>query len=701
MSARRTGFWLLSIVAVSSLVIANDDPFARWDRTRQAATQPAKPVREAVAQNPVARPVANPKASASLAYFSPTSEEHQTTIEEVAARVQVERLQVEPSPASTPETAVSQTTVPPRPDRTSPSPAAGQVTLAVQHPTANTATQAAEDPFASGIFNASFEDAPESQPAIQQTGAQFETAPDESFEDFIQLQKSNEARAIPAVTVSQPSPEFRVPPASEVEFSEPFDAAAGKMRFPKPSARVDVAPSTEQTVGPQTPSVTIRWDHHGEFNVGQQCRSDLIVENSGTTLVGNVAVEAVVPQGLDVVNAVPPPTASGDTATWNIGKLKPGQKRRIELTLVPGRQGDVTLNAYVRMTGASTTSLSIREPKVALQLDGPQTLEVGQLVHYTVNVSNPGTGTARNVLIQTVVPEGLEHKRGKMLTIDIGTLSPGESRKARLSLTGIKGGDQKLAVRVIADGGLNEQSIETVAVAEPRLNIGVRGPAECVASQPNSYEVIVVNEGNVDSNNVRAKYRVPTGFDFVKADRGGKFNETDRTIDWFVGTLEPGQLKHFTVSLRPTDAGPAKHQVGVISEHGKMTMAEHATTVQGSAKLALSVRSSAARVSSSGGESSLEIRVTNTGQTTAESVGLSCEVPPGLNLVEISGPSEYIADSGAIIFRALPKLAAGESALFVIRTKCNRSGEHVARARVASRSIPQALIDQTIVSGSR
>lgn len=716
MSIARTSFLALSLVVLSSIVIAADNPFARWDKTNAPAVQPTAPAVKAAAtvQPPATvRMAAKTETTAgkvSLAYFSASSTE--TEIPRVAdarplppaaspsipspasapaqvstsGKIVIERLQQKAAAAPQAQPFIGQA-LPPQTNLPPAIPPAAQPAVATFN--------------SSNVFTAAFA-ADDTSSGIQQTSAQFGDTDDSVANPFAEFVDSHSDQPTNRNTESAAEPTFevpRLPPVDNIE-SPSFDSPFAMPAPSQPStSSFQSLPTVAAATGPQTPSVTVRWKHPSEFNVGQECRCDLVVENTGSSLVRNVVTEAVLPDGLEVLSAEPAPVATGSQATWNFGDLQPGQTRTVQMVMVPRGQGSVELNAFVRMTGASTSTVAVLEPKLKMTLDGPQTVDVGQLVNYTANVTNPGTGRARNVVIQAVIPDGLEHRRGKMLTIEIGTLNPGESRRARLSLTGVTGGEQKLAVRVVADGGLTDQVIEQVAVAEPQLNIGVRGPAQCVASQANAYEVIVANEGNVESNNVRAKYKVPTGFEFVTADRGGKYNATEQTIDWFVGTLEPGQVKHFNVSLRPSASGEFKHQVGVISEHGKMTMADHTSSVQGHAKLTVDVSSNSQRVASNGGSAVFEILVENRGSIVAEGVGVSCEIPPGLDLVDIAGPSEYIADSGVIIFRALPTLAAGESAKFVIRTQCTRSGDHVARVRIASQSISRALIDEQTVSG--
>ncbi len=686
-------------LAASTLILlapclAADNPFARWDKIQRDTVLPDSGPLAGGAMPSVVRPqvVKTEKATGSFEYFSANSAA-QAASEESAGKVTLERLGVKKTLAS------------PQPSLVIAAPATQVIPLAVTEriPAAPPRTNSSS---AAGVrvMNAAFVEETVSK-AIQQTsGVQFDELSDSESNPFANFLNEREAAEeetplLPSTTDLE-EPEFAAPVVNENSFTpetaETPETFVAKTAFEVSDTDTGTTAATQS--GPQSPTVTLQWIYHGDFNVGQECRCELLVENTGQSIVRNVVTEAIVPDGIEVINSDPAPTASGGSATWSFGEMKPGDVRKVALTVIPRVKGELQMNAFVRVTGASSSSFSVRQPMIALKLDGPAAIEIGQMVNYTAIVTNPGTGEAKNVVIQVVVPDGMEHRRGKMLTIEIGTLNPGESRQARLSLTGTKGGNQKLDVRVVADGGLIDEKIDTVAIAEPRLNIGVRGPDRGIASQSTVYEVIVVNEGKVDSNNVRAKYRIPEGFDFVKADRGGKFNVEDRTIDWFVGTLGPGQVKNFNVTLQALASGEYRHQVGVISEHGRMTMAEHLTAVQGNAKLALTVASNARSVQT-GAEVSFEIKIQNSGITAAESVGLSCELPTGLELVDISGPSEFIADSGVVIFRALPSIAGGESVVFIVKTRCSRPGNHSARVRVASETIGKALIGEQTITG--
>ncbi|MEQ9407107.1 MAG: hypothetical protein RIK87_05250 [Fuerstiella sp.] len=664
----------VSVCHSTSRAADGENPFARWDRTKQPATA-------ATGTSEVA--AASRKTSAALEYFSPDVTQRPSPAAGAGTpEVRRERLRVSTSASASADrksdnakrtAAAAPTSDKPQKTGSVKSDVRGRVTAAAFSSDANSG-------------------------GVEQTGADFfsdASTGEGSTNPFAELLEEPAAEAVQTTAV--PAPSFADPVSVEAEFADDATTTGPGVEIKAAPAPQDLQlPAALQ--GPQTPSVTMQWVHHDEFSVGRDCRCDLVIENTGRGIVRNVTAEAVLPPGLQVVSAVPAPVAAEGSASWSFAELQPGDAKVIQLVVVPHQPGDVQMNAFVQFTGATSSAVVVTEPKVAIRLEGPATVEVGQQIGYTVHVTNPGSGKAENVVIQAAIPEGLEHRQGSLLTIEIGTLNPGELRRARLSVTAVKGGDLSLAVRVVADGDLMEQTSQVVAVAEPRLNIGLRGPASGQTGRPTDFELVVVNEGNVDSNNVRAKYKLPDGFEFVRADAGGKYISAERTIEWFVGTLEPNRVRQLGVTLRATQAGETRHQAGVISEHGRMTRAEHTMAVEGSAELHLKV-AAAERQLQTGEETVFEIRIENSGTSDAESVGLSCELPPGLELLEVTGPSEFIADNGVIIFRSLKSLEAGDTAVFAVRARCARAGSHKVRARVASESVREPLIAEETATG--
>ena len=482
---------------------------------------------------------------------------------------------------------------------------------------------------------------------------------------------------------------------SEEEGFQAEDSSAGN-DAPVPGAvpNTDGSGLPTQHTGVQQPSVEVQWSRQGKLNIGQKSPCSLIVTNTGGSLVRNVTVEAAVPDGVDVVSAVPAPQPG--TSRWSVGDLAPGELRSIDMVMIPRRPGDVALNAFVRFTGYSTSVLNVREPMLQIAVEGPDAVTVGELGGYKVRVENPGTGTAHNVVIEAQVPKGLQHRSGSVPRIHVGTLNPGESRQALLKLSALDGGQYRLAVRAVADGGVRSEAQMEVSISKPSLEVSISGPDVAAVGKLSEYGVIVTNTGNIASINVRLKYQLPVDTRFIRADRGGVYQTEERLVDWFVGTIQPGESASYGVTLEAGSPGTSLHRAGVKSEHTDITMVSHSTTVTGLPELYLDV-DTAEPVPAVGEESVVRIVLQNEGIVDATNVGLVCELPSGWEFVAAEGPSVFLAESGVVIFRSIDAVKAGGEETYLIRGRCVRAGRHRIRVRVGSPSLTEPLIGEGTV----
>lgn len=553
---------------------------------------------------------------------------------------------------------------------------------------------------------------------IQLTGASERASETEGFESYLESTGANEpsprgrkipvirrptGNASPAVTQSgsKNHSSEQKPTAEETE-EQP------RSNFTLPSARKPVshmssgitrepvvAAKAAADEGTQSPGLVMEWVRAEAMNVGRPTTVELVIRNPGQSTVSGVDVEVLVPANCELLELTPSPIEENAALRWSLGTIKAGDVRTIRMQLVPRTPGDATMQASLHLTGTSSYPMTIVEPMLELTVDGPDVAEAGEQVGYLLQVSNPGTGTADNVVITATLPEGLEHKSGKTLNIAIGTLNPGESRQAKLSLTAVRGGEHSLEVRAEAEGDLLQESTAQVRVSEPRLQVAIAGPEAGICGRNADYRVQISNSGSVPSANVRAKYKVPEGFEFVSANRGGRFATAEQTVEWFVGTLQPDQDSEFVVTLCPAVPGNALHQAGVISEHGGVTTCELETQYEGAAELEMKMVMSEPAVEA-GDEGTWQIRIRNTGSSPARDVGISCELPAGATLLDVEAPGAWIAENGVLVFRSLPEVAAGDEVLLEVRVRCERAGNHRLRLRVASTSIAEPLIGEDL-----
>lgn len=442
-------------------------------------------------------------------------------------------------------------------------------------------------------------------------------------------------------------------------------------------------------------AVGVNWERQGEITVGREYDCSLMVANSGASAAEEVVIEAFLPSELDLVAADPRPTQEGDRLTWTIPSLSAGTSQRIKLTVLPSQQGDLQISAFVRFTEGSATTLAVREPQLKLEVKGPSEVPIGETIAQEIMVSNPGTGTTDDVAVEVHLPEGLEHAKGKTLTMPVGSLAAGQSQVIRVAMYATAGGEQTVHVRATGGPALEHEASATVMVAAPTLALETEGPGLRFVGRDAVYRVRVINNGGAVANNVRVVHGVPAGFQLIRADKGGTFEPATSEVVWYVGRLEPGQNADFSVELKATSLGEFEHRVSATSEGGASAEASVATTVDGTASLVVEVLDLDDPVEV-GTETAYEVRVRNEGTKSASNVAIECHVPEGVAALSARGPTAHQGDSRQLTFAPIGELPPGKTALYRVIVQGSGAGKHRFRVRLTSDSIDEPLVHEEL-----
>lgn len=507
----------------------------------------------------------------------------------------------------------------------------------------------------------------------------------------------------PAAAIEEPADEPGAPvvtpaPARAEAESHPLTAAPPTVQTPGVESSAVATPIAQAAVSAegQFAAVQLHWAKRGELLVGQEGTCELRVKNSGQGTAADVVVEAWFPSTVRLVSASPHPDDSATHLVWRLESLAAGAEQAIEIKLIPSRSGAIEPKALARFTQSAATRFSIDEPRLEVSLRGPNEVTLGDPASQIVLVSNAGTGVARNVTVLAHIPAGLEHASGNELALDIGTLGPGETRRVRLGLAAAKGGRHTIEVEAAGDSGLRHATSSEVIVISPSLKLDLAGPGLRYKGRNATYEITVTNDGTAPSNNVRITHRIPEGFQFVKAGESASFDAAKHTVDWFLDRIEPGKSETLTVELTAIRLGEFVHEVVATSEQGVRAEQQLAATVDGTASLVLEIIDLDDPVEV-GVETAYEIRVRNEGSKPAANVGLSCELPQGVELVDAQGPIDHLAQDATIAFGRLPTLEDGKTAIYRIKVRGMVRGHHRFRALLSSDSItrPQTVEELT------
>jgi len=492
---------------------------------------------------------------------------------------------------------------------------------------------------------------------------------------------------IAPVSAQQPAPMLIVNEPAVEEESAPEQETAPSMPVVTRTATV-AFDSVE--AGPQTPSVKIEWKALQDINVGQECECELIVSNVGDSDAYGVNVEANFPITARLLKANPQPESATNSLVWKLGTLKADATETIKLTFVPSERGNLAATAQVHFTGAAQSAFVVREPLLGLDMQGPTRVMVGEPASHSVTISNPGNGIAKNVRLEALIPEGLEHTRGERLIMELGSLNPGETRTIRLALAAVAGGQYTVDVAASAEGGLVKNASSSISVIAPSLQAEIDGPGLRYKGRSATYTLKVKNDGSVATSNVRLMHKVPNGFKFVSASRGATYDAPTRILSWFVGRLDAGKSAEMSVELNAEEMGEFVHYIRATSEHGSTADSQLVTRVEGTSALMLEITDLDDPVEM-GRETAYEIKVTNEGSAAARNIGLTCELPEGVQFLKAEGPSKHVTDSNLVLFQPLDGLGAGKSVKYRVHVVGNVDGNLRFRARMTSAASQEPL----------
>ncbi len=121
--------------------------------------------------------------------------------------------------------------------------------------------------------------------------------------------------------------------------------------------------------------------------IGDQVTLTITVSNPGTGVATGVVLEERIPPGLQ--------HPAGRDLEYQVGNLKPGESRKLELPLVANRPGPTTNLISARGEGnlraENKLNLEVLAPQLDVAMEGPKRRYLERQATYQVSVTNPGT----------------------------------------------------------------------------------------------------------------------------------------------------------------------------------------------------------------------------------------------------------------------------------------------------------------------
>lgn len=273
------------------------------------------------------------------------------------------------------------------------------------------------------------------------------------------------------------------------------------------------------------PQLAVRMTAPGQVMIGQEQRVKIELRNPGTGDATGVMLFENVPS-----NVTHP---AGQTLEFEIGTLRAGETRELELVLAAAKAGPVvnaiTAKADGNLQVQQQVEFEVIAPALAVSVDGPERRYLERPATYQVQIENPGTAPAHDIELVTKLPKGMQFVRANnMGEYDTSThavywslaeLPEGERGVVELVAMPVESGQQTLEVDGKAGQGLADHAKRDVLVEGlAAIMFEVRDAQDPIeVGRETSYEVRVVNQGTAPATNVQVVVNLPPGMQFISA----------------------------------------------------------------------------------------------------------------------------------------------------------------------------------------
>jgi uncharacterized repeat protein (TIGR01451 family) len=445
----------------------------------------------------------------------------------------------------------------------------------------------------------------------------------------------------------------------------------------------------------QTPILNADIRGPKQILIGREAIYKVRLQNQSDVPAEGIVATVKIPAGADVVNATATQgmvqqsqdAQSKGQMQWQIAKLDRRAGETLEVRIIPreNRPLDLGITWVVAPVGSHAV-VEVQEPKLQLEVAGPNEVYFDRPQVFKLTISNPGTGPAENVKIELLPPGGKdEAPKDAATSHPLGDLPAGGSQTVEVELTAREAGKLFVKAMATAEGGLNCNTSKEVFCRKPELEVDWRGPATKYAGTLATYFVRVRNPGTAPAEDVTVKACLPEGAEFTSASEGQIFDTKTREVAWHVGTLRPGDDNYMELKCVLKTAGANQLKITAATASGNLTDTKTAATnVVALADLKLDVSDPSGPVAV-GSPAIYEIHIKNRGASAAKEVNVVGLFSEGIEPEQAEGAMYTVAD-GRVSFKTID-VPAGRDVVLRIRTHAVQPGTHIFRAEVLCREL--------------
>ena len=194
------------------------------------------------------------------------------------------------------------------------------------------------------------------------------------------------------------------------------------------------------------------------------------LQNQSDVPAEGIVATVKIPAGADVMNATATQgmvqqsqdAQSKGQMQWQIARLDRRAGETLEVRIIPRENRPLELGiTWTVAPVGSRAVVEVQEPKLQLEVAGPNEVYFDRPQVFKLTISNPGTGPAENVKIELLPPGSKEGAAKETATSHpLGDLPPGGSQTVEVELTAREAGKMFVKAMATAEGGLTSQCFE-------------------------------------------------------------------------------------------------------------------------------------------------------------------------------------------------------------------------------------------------
>ncbi len=415
--------------------------------------------------------------------------------------------------------------------------------------------------------------------------------------------------------------------------------------------------------------------------VGQTYPYTIRIENAGKVAANGVVVQIDPADWARIVGSragngtVTDVTKTGQPILWQIEDIDVAGATELQLLIQARRGGTHELDlAWTLQPRPQQLTVEVTEPKLAVEITGPDEVVYGQSKTYRIRVLNPGDGPAGNVVF-TLSPEspGAQSQ-------PIGNIPAGREAQFEVELTAQDRGELKIHGIAAGDLDLTAQTEKIVQVLVANLHAELSGPEVRYQNKPADYQLTISNDGTAASGDVQVTLDLPAGVDYL----GGLDDASvaGRRLTWSIAELGIGKKRSYSFRCQLTESGRQQFNVAATGSALGQTAVSLATDVQAIADLVLSVEDPAAPAPT-GRKVRYDLVIRNRGSLPANAVAAVAQFSHGIEPQSIVGHPGRVVP-GQVLIEPIDEIAPGQEVRIGIEAVAAEPGNHRFRAEVRS-----------------